>query len=147
MDVSKVSAKRLFGLLYQLFYLLSIFPPHYSAVKNKIGKLTISHSDSALLCLIHKDDKIQMSYPHLVRMKYHLHHFCGYFVYFPIPFYHHLCYNNLVIQDTRLCIAECKVHLHPLWSVGENFPITLKMYFLCSALSPCAVDSTPDISA
>lgn len=49
--------------------------------------------------------------------------------FFHLPFYHHLLYNNPVIQDTRLCISKCRIHLHPLLYVCENFPVTLKMYF------------------
>ncbi len=39
-----------------------------SAVKNKTGKLPVSHPDSVLLCLNHIGSKIQMSYPHPVSM-------------------------------------------------------------------------------
>lgn len=118
-----------------------------TALKNKKGKLTVSHLASHLLCLIHIDNKIQMSYPHPISMILRFQYFCGFSVTFPIPFYHHLLYNYLVIRDTPLCISECRIHLHPLWSVGENFPITLRMYFLCSVLSLSSTDSTPDISA
>ena len=73
--------------------------------------------------------------------------FRQFFVWFPIPFHHHLLYNSLVIQDILLCISGCKVHLHPLLFVCENFPVALKMYFLCSALSLGSMDSIPDTSA
>ena len=42
-----------------------------------------------------------------------------------------LCYTCF-IPNARLCIWICTIHLQALWAVGENFPITLKMYFLCS---------------
>ena len=66
---------------------------------------------------------------------------------FSLSFYHHLSYNVYVIQDTLLCIAECKVHLHPLLFVCESFPVTLKMYFLCFDRSLLPEGSIPDTTA
>ena len=61
-------------IIRPLFFFVKRFviPP---AAKNKIRKLTISHSDSAHLCFKHNGGKIQMSYPQLARMKCRLHHF------------------------------------------------------------------------
>lgn len=80
-------------------------------IRKKGNNCVASH----LLCLIHIDNKIQMSYPHPISMILRFQYFCGFSVTFPIPFYHHLLYNYLVIRDTPLCISECRIHLHPLW--------------------------------
>ena len=100
------------------------------------------------LCDIkHIYSKIQMSYPHSMCMVHPFFHFCGYFIDFSIPFHHHLLYNYFVIRDTQSCISGCRIHLQPLWSIVENFPITLKMYFLYSVLFLSSADSTQDIAA
>ena len=54
------------------------------------------------------------SYPHALGiLLLHLKK-CGYFFVFFLPFYHHLCYNYLVIQDILLYISNIWIHLHPL---------------------------------
>ena len=54
---------------------------------------------------------------------------------------------SIIIPDTHLCVSVCIVHLHPLLSVFENFPIALKMYFLCSDRFSVSAVATPDKSA
>lgn len=73
--------------------------------------------------------------------------FCEHFVVLFISFYRYLCYNQLIIQDILLCIARYRIHLHPLWCICKNFPITLRIYFLCSAWSLPLADSSSDTSA
>lgn len=72
---------------------------------------------------------------------------CGYLFNFHFPFDHHLLYKNLVIPDTHLCTWWCRIHLHPLLGVFENFPVTLKMYFLYSVWSLSLTDWMTDRSA
>ena len=64
-------------------------------------------------------------------------------LFFHLPFDHHLCYNNLVILDTPLCIWKCRIHLLSLLLVRENFPVALKMYFLLSVSALLYMDSMP----
>ena len=72
---------------------------------------------------------------------------CGFLFNFHFPFDHHLLYKNLVIPDTHLCTWWCRIHLHPLLGVFENFPVTLKMYFLYSVWSLSLTDWMTDRSA
>ena len=71
----------------------------------------------------------------------------GYSVVFNIPFHHHLLYNYLIIRDILLYISWCGIHLHPLLFVFENFPVTLKMYFLYFLLVLLIPDSTAGTAA
>lgn len=81
--------------------------------------------------------------------------FC--FCQFSLPFYHHLSYNSPVIGDILLCLSQYKIYRLRSWCVGENFPVTLKMYLLCSvrpvlpkgtktdiATSPCTLSASAD---
>ena len=55
-----------------------------------------------------------------------------FFVSFLFDFLFHsttTCCIITVIQDIPVYISGCKVHLHPLLFVFENFPVALKMYF------------------
>ena len=73
--------------------------------------------------------------------------FCVYLVQFSIPLHHLLVYNYYVIRDIPLYILKCKVHLHSLLFVCENFRVALKMYFLCSVRFPLSADTMPNITA
>lgn len=77
-----------------------------------------------------------ISYPHPHGVVHRTDLLFLYLIKFPVPFYHPLVYNNTVIRDILLYISKCSVHLHLLLVVCENFQVTLKMYFLCSVLSP-----------
>ena len=90
---------------------------------------------------------VYRNYPHLYIMVSP--YFCFLWIFNSIflSFYHHLLYNNLVIQGIQFCISRCNIHLHPLLFVFENLPVTLKMYFLYSVVSHLPTYTMPDTAA
>lgn len=106
-----------------------------TAAKNKYWKSLLFSQSILLWIFLHNKRLIWNRYPHLKAIRTPLPKKMWIFTFFHLPFHHHLLYNDLVIQDIRLCISICRIHLHPLLGVFENFPVAMKMYFLCFARS------------
>lgn len=125
----------------------SIIIKYKSALKNKICYTVLKHWHFSVG---HTNPQFMASCGTLSTFTAYslpLPYFSPYFVDFPIPFYHLLWYNTIVIRDIYMYVSWCRVHLLPLLFVCGNFPVALKMYFLCSAVFPLPAGSMPNTAA